>query len=71
MCFDPVAVVYVVTMGQSICTFMTNFLQGSYLFDSIFSEILPTDKLHYFYEGIYFPNNGYHGNSKKAISQLS
>ena len=29
MCFDPVAVVFVITMEQRICTFMTNFLEDS------------------------------------------
>ena len=40
------------------------------MFDSIFSEIVWIDKLHYFHEGIYFPDNGCHRNRKKAISQL-
>ena len=46
------------------------FSWGFFMFDSILSEILWIDKLHYFHEKIYFPNNGYYGNSKKAISQL-
>ena len=53
--------------GQRTYTFMTNFLEDSLSADSTVSEI---DKPHYFHEGIYFPNNGFHGNMKKAISQL-
>ena len=42
-----------------------------YQFDSIFSEILWIDKLHYLHEEICFSDNGYHGNRKKTIPQLS
>ena len=42
------------------------FLRILYLVDSISSEIVWIDKLHYFHEGIYFPNNGCHGNREKG-----
>ena len=48
---------------------MTNFLEDS-LSVSISSERVWIDKLDYFHE-IDFPNNGYHGDRKKSISQLS
>ena len=35
-----------------------------------FLEAVWIDKLHYFHEGINFPDNGCHRNRKKAISQL-
>ena len=56
MCFVDVAVIFIITMGKRVCTFMTNFIRNI---------------LDYFHKGIYFPNNGYHGNSKRAVSQLS
>ena len=37
--------------------FVTNVLQGSYLFDSIFSIIVWTNGLHDFDEEICFPDN--------------
>ena len=42
-----------------------------YRFDFIFSRIVWFDKLHYFDEGICFPNNGCHRKRKKKIFQLS
>lgn len=56
MCFVNVAVIFIITMGKRVCTSMTNFIRNI---------------LDYFHKGIYFPNNGYHGNSKRAVSQLS
>ena len=41
------------------------------MFDSISLEIVWINKLHYFHEGIYFPNNGCHGTKNKAIFQLA
>ena len=41
------------------------------MFDSISLEIVWINKLHYFHEGIYFPNNGFHGTKNKAIFQLA
>ena len=29
MCFEPVAAVFVITMGKMICAFMTTFLEDS------------------------------------------
>ena len=46
-------------MGKKICIFMTTFLEAVWI-----------DKLHYFHDGINFPDNGCHRNRKKAISQL-
>ena len=56
-------------MEQRIYIFMTNFREDS-LSVSISSERVWIDKLDYFHE-IDFPNNGYHGDRKKSISQLS
>ena len=44
------------------------FLRIRYLFNSIFSGIVWIDKLRN--EGTCFPNNGCHGNTKKAIFPL-
>ena len=70
MCFDPVSAVFFIMVGQIIYAFLTNFLED-YLSVSISSEIVWIEKLEYFHEEIYFPNNGCHGYRKKAISQLS
>ena len=43
------------------------FLRILYLFESILSEIALINKLHYFHEAIYFPDNGFHGNKKKQF----
>ena len=37
------------------------------LFDAISSEIIWIEKLDYFHEGIYFPNNDCHGNKKRQF----
>ena len=62
--FCPVAAVFITMMGQRIYTFMINFLQDSSSV-SISSEIVWIEKLNYFYEGICFRNNIFHGNRKK------
>ena len=46
------------------------FLRILFLFGSISSEIVWIDKLHYFHEEIYFPNNGCHGNKKGNFSVI-
>ena len=53
MCFDPVAAVFFIMMGQRVYTFPTNFLEDS-LSVSISSEIVWIEKLDCFHEGIYF-----------------
>ena len=58
MCFDLVAAVLFIMMGQRIYTFMTNFLEDSL---SVLLHFFK-DNLHYFHEGIYFSNNGCYGN---------
>ena len=58
MCFDLVAAVLLIMMGQRIYTFMTNFLEDSL---SVLLHFFK-DNLHYFHEGIYFSNNGCYGN---------
>ena len=70
--FDAVVEVSIITVGQRIYTFMTNFLEDSlFVWLHFFSGTFWIEKLHYFHEGIYFPKNGCHGNRKKSISQLS
>ena len=39
-----------------------------YMFDSIFAKVVWIDKLHYFHEETYFPENCCHRNRKNAIS---
>ena len=58
MCFDLVAAVLFIMMGQRIYTFMTYFLEDSL---SVLLHFFK-DNLHYFHEGIYFSNNGCYGN---------
>ena len=69
MCFDTVPAAFNNMMGQKIYTFMMNFLKDS-LSVSISSEMVWTEKLDCFHEGINFPNNVCHENRKKTISQL-
>ena len=54
MRFDPVAAVFVITMGERYIFIWQFFFRLLYLFDSIFSEIIWIDKLHNFMDGIYF-----------------
>ena len=48
MCFDNAAAVFVITVGQRICTFMANFLEDFLSARLLFSEILWIDKLLFF-----------------------
>ena len=60
MCFDPVAAVCIITTRKGY-TIMTLFLRilYLYLFDSIFfSGTVWIAKLHFFQEGICFPDKG-------------
>ena len=57
MHFDSDARVFVFLAIDIRYNFVTNFLQESYLFDSIFSAIVWTNRLHDFDEGIFFPDN--------------
>ena len=66
MCFNPVAPVFFIMMGQRTYTFMMIFFEDS-LSVSISSEIVWIDKLDYFHDGIYFPNNCCHGNKKRQF----
>ena len=66
MCFDPVAAVFFIKMGQGIRI----SLRILYVFDSISSEIVWISKLHYFHEGLFYLNNSFHENRKNSISQL-
>ena len=56
--FCPVAAVFITMMGQRIYTFMTNFLEDS-------SSVSISSEMDYFYEGICFRNNIFHGNRKR------
>ena len=71
ICFDPVAAVSFIVMGQRMYTFIRNFLEDSLSSSSISSEIVQIEKLDYFHEGVYSLSNGCHGNRIKAISQLT
>ena len=67
MCFDPVAAVCIITTCKGY-TIMTLFLRilYLYLFDSIFfSGTVWIAKLHFFQEGICFPDKGCHRNREK------
>ena len=52
-------------------TFQKIFLSSLYQFNSIFSGLVWTDKLHSCVEGIYLLNTGCYGNGKMALFQLS
>ena len=56
--FCPAAAVFITMMGQRIYTFMTNFLEDS-------SSVSISSEMDYFYEGICFRNNIFHGNRKR------
>ena len=72
MCLDPVVEGFFNMMGgDGYIPLWGIFLRILYLLDFIFSEIVWIDKLRYVHEGIFFPNNGCHGNRKKEVSQLS
>lgn len=52
-------------------TLQKMFLSSLYQFNSIFSGLVWTDKLHSCVEGIYLLNTGCYGNGKMTLFQLS
>ena len=71
MCFDNLAAVFTITMGQRYVPLWQIFMRIFYLFDYIFFRNTLNGEAALFYEGGNVLNNRYHGNSKKPVSQLS
>lgn len=69
MCFDPVANICVIAMGQRI--YLYDNFSGEFAIYLLFLRIVSFDKMYYFHEKIYFSSNGCHGNKTKIIYQLS
>lgn len=61
----------VLSKRSSRCNFAKMFLSSLYQFNSIFSGLVWTDKLHSCVEGIYLLNTGCYGNGKMTLFQLS
>ena len=70
MCLDPAVAVFLHYGGKDIY-YYDEFSWGFFICLTPFLQLVWIDKLHYFYEGIYSPNNGCHWNRIKIISQLS
>ena len=59
--FDPAARVFVLSNRAQGTTLLQPFFSTLYLFDSIFSGIVWSNRLYDFDEGICFPNNCCYG----------